>query len=194
MPTPAELANFYWYCAAAAQLIEQLPGNAATRSVSRHAVRNATNALTGNKGVPYASVAARKVCMANGGSWERCGLRREHAIPVGHIHRELVAAIWAPRSDLALAEARGRLDEEMAATPVKSGAFAGFPSNPRIAIVVDIIRASTALAWLTEEEDDLLKARLGDGSWSLNQRMPPGWDGKDPLARYRFCKIDVLEI
>lgn len=194
MPTAAELANFYWYCAAATQLIEQLPGNAATRSVSRHAVRNATNALTGSKGVPFASVAARKVCEANGGTWEGCGLRREHAIPVSHIHRELVAAIEAPRPDLALAEVRRRLDSEMAAIPVRSGAFAGFPGNPRIAIVVDIIRASTSLAWLTEKEDDLLKARLGDGSGSLNQRMPPGWDGKDSLARYRFCNIEVHPI
>jgi len=93
-----------------------------------------------------------------------------------------------------LAEAKERLDEEMAAVIAKPGALDGFPGNPRIALVVKIIRASTALAWLTEKEDELLKARLADGSGSLIKRMPPDWDGKDPLARYRFCKIDVRPI
>lgn len=194
MPTAAELANFYWSCAVATQLIEQLPHIEATNSVSRFAVRHATDALTGKKGVPFASVAASKECEANGGRWEGCGLRKEHAIPVSHIHGELVKAISAPLSAETLAEAKRRLDVEMAAAPIKLDALAGFPSNPRIAITVEIVRALTAIAWLTKKEDGLLKARLSDGSDSLNQRMPPGWDGKDLLARYRYCNIEVHPI
>jgi hypothetical protein len=194
MPSPSELANFYWYCAAATQLIEQLPGNAATRSVIRHAVRNATKALTGGNGVPYASEAALRLRADNGDSWKGCGLVQEHAIPVGHIHNELVASLASPPSGTTLAEARQRLDSEMAAIPFKPGAIEDFPRNPHIAIVVNIIRASTTMAWLTKEEDERLKKRLSDGSRSLNQRMPPGWDGRDPLARYSFCEIEVHPI
>lgn len=194
MPTSSELVNFYWHCAAAAQLIEQLPRNAATGRISRFAVRSATEALTGKNGIPYASVAAHRAFAANGGRWEGCGLIREHAIPIGHVYRELVAALSVQRSDADLADAKRRLDAELAGVSAKAGALAGFPGNPRVAFVVDIIRTSTTLAWLSGEEDALLKKRLGDGSKSLNQRMPPHWDGKDHLARYRFCEIEVLPI
>jgi len=188
------MVHFYWYCATVAQLIEHLPRTTATRTVLLFAVRRATDTLTGKNGIPYASVEALKVCEANGGIWEGCGLRKEHAIPVTHICDEIVAAISAPYSAKSLAEAKRRLDAEMVAAATKSGALDGFPGNPRIALVVEIIRASTALAWLTVKEDDLLKARLADGSGSLIKRMPPDWDGRDPLARYRFCKIDVRPI
>lgn len=194
MSTASEMVHFYWYCATIAQLIEHMPGTTATRAVLLFAVRRATDTLTGKNGVPYASVEALKVCVTNGGTWEGCGLRKEHAIPVTCIRDEIVAALSTPYSAESLAEAKERLDEEMAAVIAKPGALDGFPGNPRIALVVKIIRASTALAWLTEKEDELLKARLADGSGSLIKRMPPDWDGKDPLARYRFCKIDVRPI
>lgn len=194
MSKASEMVHFYWYCATVAQLIEHIPGTTATRAVLLFAVRRATDTLTGKKGVPYASVEALKVCEENGGVWEGCGLRKEHAIPVTHIRDEIVAAMSTPHSAESLAESKQRLDAEMAAVAAKPGAFNGFPSNPCIALVVDIIRSSTTLAWLTEKEDDLLKARLADGSGSLVKRMPPDWDGKDPLARYRFCRIDVRPI
>lgn len=194
MPTPSELANFYWHCAAVTQLIEQLPRNAATGRISLYALRSATVALTGKSGVPYASLAAQKMCAANGGRWEGCGLVREHAIPVAHIYHELVAALSMKRSAAERADAKRRLAAELSEVPTKVGAFVGFPINPSVALVVDIIRASTALAWLTIDEDALLKDKLGDGSTSLNQRMPSCWDGRDPLARYRFCKIEVHPI
>ena len=117
---------------------------------------------------------------------------REHAIPVGHIYGELVEAIRMERTQAELQDAKRRLDAEMAAVHAKAGAFSGFPSNARIAFVVDIIRAATTLAWLTQDEDKLLNKKLGDGSASLKNRMPPGWDGKDPLARYDFCGIKVF--
>lgn len=194
MPTPSELVNFYWHCAAATQLIEQLPRNAATRAVSRYALRSATVALTGKNGVPYASLAAQKMCAANGGRWEGCGLVREHAIPVAHIYHGLVEALSKKHSDGKQADAKRRLSAELSRVPTKANAFVKFPISPSVAVVVDIIRASTALAWLTISEDALLKAKLGDGSTSLNQRMPSCWDGKDPLARYRFCEIEVHPI
>jgi hypothetical protein len=194
MPKPSELIHFYWYCATATQLIENLPRTTATNAVSLYAVRRATETFTGKNGVPYASARARKACADNGGKWEGCGLVREHAIPVSHIHRGLEDALSVKRSEETLAEARRRLEAELMAIPAKAGTFQGYPANPQIAFVVDIIRASTTLAWLTVDEDNLLNERLGDGSKSLKMRMPPNWDGRDPLARYRFCEIEVQPV
>lgn len=189
--TRSERANFYWYCAAAAQLIEQMPANAATSSCSRHALRNATNAITGRKGVSYASVAAKRAMRKNGGVWTGCGLVKEHAIPVGHIHELVTAAVRKRRSERAMATAQRRLDRDMAESGLDARLFDAFPRNPRIWFVVEIVRASTAMAWLTAKEDGRIRAAQVGGSARLVQRMPQDWDGKDPFARYRACGIEV---
>ena len=175
-------------------LRSQSPPKTAPKSDTRFAIRKATEALTGRNGVAYASVAARQARALNGDRWEGCGLVREHAIPVGHICQQVVGALETKRTGASLARARQRLDAEMTKLPVKAGDFDGFPDDPHIAFVAAVIRASTVMAWLTTKEDDLLKAKLGDGSESLNKLMPPGWDGVDPLARYRYCQIDVQPV
>lgn len=191
MPKPSELVNFYWHCAVVTQLIQQFPPNSATKSDTRWAIRKATESLTGKNGVPYASLAAQEARALNAGRWEGCGLVREHAIPVGHIYREIVGALSKEWSETDLAAGKLRLDAEMKRIPARHGAFSGFPDNACIAIVADVIRAATTMAWLTQQEDQLLKERVDNSSESLNKRMPPGWDGVDALARYRHCGIKV---
>lgn len=139
-------------------------------------------------------MAAQEARALNGGRWEGCGLVREHAIPVGHIYREIVGALSKERSVSDLAAGKQRLNAEMMEIPAKHGAFSGFPDNTHIAIVVEVIRAATTMAWLTKQEDQLLNKRLDNKSDSLNKRMPPGWDGVDPLDRYRYCGIVVHPI
>jgi len=192
--TRSELANFYWYCAALTQVIEQLPGNAATRSVSRHALRNATHAIAGREGIRYATAAAFAAMEANGGVWERCGLLKEHTIPIGHIHQLLIDAIGAARSEAELQAASRRLADDMAADGLDTKSLSEFPSNPRIAFVADIIKSSTMMAWLTKPEEQRLRDAKSKGLGDLHRRMPPKWDGRDPFARYRACEIEVLPV
>jgi hypothetical protein len=194
MPKASELVNFYWHCAVVTQLIQQFPPNPATKSDMRWAIRKATEALTGTNGVPYASLAAQEARALNGGRWEGCGLVREHAIPVGHIYREIVGALSKERSASDLAAGKQRLDAAMMEIPAKRGAFLEFPDNACIAIVVDVIRSATTMAWLTKQEDQLLNKRVDNKSESVNKRMPPGWDGVDPLDRYKYCGILVYPI
>lgn len=188
-----ELANFWWYCASIVVQLE-LPGNAATWSCSRHALRNATDAYAGKRGVRYASAAARAAMEANGGKWTNCGLAKEHAIPVGHIHQLLIEAMGAHRTEAELEAAKNRLAEELAASGVDPKRLAGFPLNPRTIYIADIIRASTLMAWITDDEHRRLKTASKAGLGNLNQRMPAGWDGQDPFARYRACDIEVLAL
>lgn len=195
MPSVSEMVHFYWYCATAAMLVD-LPKNTATRAVLHFAVRRATLVLTGRAGVPYASVKAMEQRRANGGVWEGCGLRKEHAIPVALVCNGIITKLAAEQSTHLLDEAKHQLDAELRELAVMAGkpdAFMEFPDDPRIALVVETIRAATAIAWLTDKEDIKLREKLPDGG-SLIKRMPPNWDGKDPLARYRYCGIEVRPI
>ena len=195
MPSVSEMVHFYWYCATVARLVD-FPETTATRAVLQFAVRRATVVLTGSTGVPFASVKAMQQRQANGGVWEGCGLRKEHAIPVALVCNGIIAKLAEEHSGHSLDEAKNRLDaalSELAALAGKSDVFKDFPDDPRVALVVETIRASTAIAWLTEQEDIKLRKKLPDGG-SLIKRMPPDWDGRDPLARYRCCGIEVRPI
>ena len=58
-------------------------------------------------------------------------------------------------------------------------------------VTTDSIRAVLgkfgAVALITREQDDLLN-RAGYGN-----KMPHGWDGTDPLARYKVVGIEIVK-
>jgi len=191
--TRSELRNFYWSCHVAALVIKTLPANAMTKSNSRHAVRNATLALVGRNGIRFASAHARQIQAELGRPFEECSLVREHAVPISELHRRVVDVVRQPLTDAEAAAALARMDAEMVREGLDAATIAEFPRNPHAALVADVVRQWTHIAWVSAEDDRKLKARQGSEK-SLNQRMPTDWDGVDPFARYRACGLGVEPI
>ena len=189
-----ELEYFYWYCAVAEQVISTLPANPATRSSSRHAVRMATLALAGKNGIGYASDDARRAQASMGTDWYRCRLVREHAIPVSVIHERVVHALAHPLAADEEAAAIERLRADMAAAGLDRQKIDAFNIKPRTWLVVCQVRSLTCLAWVTKQDETLLKTTVAKGSKSLHKTMPASWDGVDPLARYRACGLNVTPL
>lgn len=192
--TTSELNLFYWHCEVAANIIGTMPGNAATRSVSRHALRMGTLNLASKNGVFHASESARNQRDASGKPWSKAELIREHAVPISIIHRRVVDEVQLPRTEAALAQARSALESNLLATGFSPSKVAEFPRNPRTWYVVHVLRRLTHLAWVTRDDDQLLRAKPAAGPLSLHKHMPPDWDGNDPFARYRACGILVAPI
>jgi hypothetical protein len=186
--TQSEVLNFYWHCEVAAMVIRQLPATAATRSNSRHAVRMATLCAAGHKGVTHASAGARDRQRATGAAWHKCELVKEHAVPVSHVHARVVEALSTDFDEQARRAARQALAEDLAARGLPAAEIAALPCSPDAWRVAQVVRAWTQLAWLTKDDDRLLRSK------SLHDGMPADWDEVDRLARYRACGIEVAEI
>jgi hypothetical protein len=77
---------------------------------------------------------------------------------------------------------------EIKARGVSDAAIKDLPQSPAAWRAACVIRTWTQLAWVTPEDDALLRLR------SLRERMPADWDGKDRFARYRACGIEVSGI
>jgi len=192
--TIKNLILFYWHCEIAARIIDEMPQNAATSSVSRHAVRMATLNLFGKHGVPFASAEAIRVQKASGKPWDKCGLVREHSVPLSILHAMVVAKVKRPMTESQMDRSVTQLRRDMKRSGLSPETIEQFPLNTFTWRVVQVLRKWTHLAWVTKLEDKQLKAKLRDGTESLNKRMPPDWDEIDCLARYRYWKIKVRAI
>lgn len=192
--TLKELQHFYWYCHIAAEVIATLPSNEATRAVSRNAVRMATLNVVGRKGIGIASDDAHRIKQETGKDWYKCGLIREHAVPVSEIHRRVVSEISRPMTPEQAVIATGALKTDMAASGLDRTAIDAFPANPAAWAAVRIIRALAHICWVSAEDDRNLGGARTDGSVNLRKSMPGNWDGEDPLARYKHADINVSPI
>jgi hypothetical protein len=176
--TAAELQNFLWHCEVAALLSAALPATTSTKGHVLNAIRMATYAAVGSKGVRHASYKAREHQASIGLPWDQCGLIREHTIPVSVVCkrvREVLSRLPAGEADATLRNVT---------SPIAPGLW-----SPRGLQIAGVVLQGTLMTWLTETEDRRLSAK------GLGKRMPPGWkDGHDPFARYAACEIDWAEI
>jgi hypothetical protein len=192
--TLKEFKLFYWYCHVATQIIAALPSNEATRAVSLHAVRMATLNFAGKNGILVASADARRTKEESGRPWSRCGLVREHAVPISVIHQRVVMEVHKPMTDIEMADSATQLEADMLVHGMDQQAINEFPHNPRAWSVVKVVRELTHLCWVSTKDDGCLRSRSVDGGKSLHKSMPKDWDGIEPFARYRKCEIEVAPI
>lgn len=175
--TAAELQNFLWHCEVASLLSYALPDTTSTNAHVLNAIRKATYAAVGNKGVRHASHEARARQALLGLPWNQCGLIREHTIPISVVCKRVREVLLRTPADEASTLRN-------ATSPIAPGMW-----SPRALQVAGVVQQLTLMAWITESEDQRL---LEQG---LGKRMPPGWrDGHDPFARYLACDIDCAEI
>lgn len=186
--TDKEAGYFYWHCTVAAILIEQqLERNAATNSHIQHAVRMATETARGKRGVQYASQRANERRALTQEPWASLGLTREHVVPVSVITRRIIKQYdsgakyaW---SDIVDAFTQHDLNNWKV---IDSDLFQSQVA-PLSAIIASMVRRSAVLAWITKEEDALLKKK------GLVKTMPVGAE-RDELARYKACGIELVAV
>lgn len=186
--TNTEAGYFYWHCTVAAILIEQLEKrNAATNSHVQRAVRMATETARGKRGVQYASRSANERRTLSQGAWAGLGLTKEHVVPVSVITRRIIDEYDSGRkyawSDILDVFTQHDLENWGV---VDSDSFHSEVA-PLSAIIASIVRRSAVLAWITKDEDTLLKKR------GLTKTMPVGAEDDD-LARYKACGIELIRL
>ncbi len=184
--TPSENKNFYWHCQVAALLLQSFPRqNAATRAHARNAIRMATLAATGKYGIPYATKGAHEKRAISARNWHELGLIREHVFPVSQVYDKVVSET-SSRYAPSWAEISGSLtQDDMANWNVPAATSEPAPLSARIA---RIVRDHSVLAWITHEEDALLRKN------GLGKAMPANYQGDDLHARYHVCGIELIKL
>jgi hypothetical protein len=187
----SELEYFFWYCRAAAMLVDQLPSNPATRACVLNAVRKATDCYEGVRGVQYATPGALGVRATSDKPWHKLHLTREHVVPLSIIRERVVRGLNASRKDAPGPLALGDdLADEL--TPPVARQFEAYP---RAWIVGLVVREMTVMAWITAEEEERFDQKERHGGISLRKRMPLDWNvGDDPLARYTACGLKLTRL
>lgn len=187
---PAELRNFFWHCHVAAKLVDELPANPATRAHVGHAIRKATACWDGRDGVGFASPLAMEAKRVAEVHWDRCGLIKEHVIPVSEVTGRVRAELEALRGRDLPAPQPSAGDRETFPAEV----LALFLKHPRAWQVAQLVREWTLQAWITPEEDKRLRDGAGNGC-DLSKAMPPGWSSaQSRFARYDHCGLRVEPI
>lgn len=170
--TATESTNFLWHCEVIALLTTALPYGTSRNSNIAHALRKATSAAIGSKGVRHASRQAREHQAERNAPWSECGLVREHVIPVGFVGERVREALTVlPDGDADAALRR-------VPSPLAPGLW-----SRRGLHIAEVVLDWTLLAWITPDEDVQLRKR------GLGSRMPTGWDGQNRFARYDACGI-----
>lgn len=191
--TAAEITNFFWHCLVAARLMYEFEDTTVTRSHFANAVRKATVCWIGRNGVRYASQPALARKNALGEHWERCGLVKEHAVPVAIAQAEVRKELKARFSSENPAESPAELPHEVQGLTPEVVQL--FQQNPRAWAVAQVIREWTLLAWITKEEDEKFDEKDRHGGISIRKRMPKDWNrNQSRFARYDACDITVSEI
>ncbi|WP_282271962.1 hypothetical protein [Stenotrophomonas sp. PS02298] len=174
---------FYWHCEVAALVLNTLPGNPATKHHVRNALRMATLAATGPKGVGFASERAHQTKALSAKNWDKCGLIREHVIPIGEVYEKVFRSLAFPIIHNDLGKPPGFMPVSEGRIKLRAGQSTLALGNPRPWQIAQILQQWTLLAYITKEEDQLLRER------KLHDRMPAGWDGQDKFSRYSECGI-----
>lgn len=191
--TAKEATNFFEHCLVAARLVDEFKVTTVTKGYVVRAVRMATVCSVGKGGVQYASDKAQAEKAIQEKPWEKCGLIKEHVVPVSLICAQVRNALRTTR------------DKSQAATPLMLGdqdrlgltpeVIELFVQNPRAWEVARIIREWTLLAWITEEENKRFDEKDRHGGKSIRKCMPKGWKiDQDRFARYVNCKINLSKI
>lgn len=176
----------------AATVFDELPQNTVTRSYFLRGVRMATLCAAGKHGVQFASDGARARRAASGLHWDKCGLVKEHVVPVSVICALVRQELGVKDEGVRIAESLALLEEAADLSPKVVALFQG---NPRAWQIASLIRAWTLLAWITAEEDRKFDEKDSLGGISLRQRMPKEWNADaDRLARYHACGIPLYRI
>lgn len=185
--TKSEAKHFYWHCVTAALLIEKLEHNTATLAHIGRAIRMATITARGKNGVQYASRNAFKIKAGSSGDWSTLGLIREHAVPVSVI-TERILGVHSSGVRYSWRELAHQLaQDDLERWDVVDSDYVLDQAAPFSATIAAIVRQCTALAWITPEEDDLLRLK------GLVKTMPPGCED-EVLARYKACDIELVPL
>ena len=185
--TKAEARHFYWHCVTAALLIENLENNTAANAHVTRAIRMATLTAAGKDGVHFASRGAHDRRPSPASDWAGLGLIKEHVVPVSvialevrEVHRAGTKYVWRQL-------VHGLTQHDLENWQVIDSDEFLEQEAPLSALVAFIVRRSTKLAWITKEENTRL-SRQG-----LTKVMPLD-HGDDLLARYKACKIELIEL
>lgn len=187
--TPKEARYFYWHCMTAATILEVLEvieRNAATNVHLNNAVRMATLNAVGRRGISLASPSAAAKIATSTGTGRFKGLLREHVVPVSVISMRVRKA-WSSRERPTWRELAWLKDEDLQHWAVVDSDYFLDAEAPLSAVVADIVRQSTLLAWVTSADNSELRSR------GLTKRMPEGSDD-DPHARYTACDIKLVDL
>ena len=188
----SEINNFFWHCLVAAKLLDELRRETVTKSHILHAVRKATDCWAGRNGVQYASDDARAQKERIGKHWEKCGLRKEHVIPVRVVNQFVYEELMLPISTTGVSEPLVLSDQEMQGLTPEVVEL--FHQHPRAWTVARIIREWTLHAWITIPEDHCFDDKSKHG-FSIRHRMPQGWTrDQDRFKRYSDSGIRVSRI
>ena len=172
---------------------DEFPATTATNGHVLRAVRMATLCAAGKHGVQYASDDAQSHRESHGKHWEKCGLIKEHIVPVSLICEQVTKELGSTRDQSQGAMPLLLSDQDrQGLTPE---VIELFQQHPRAWVVARIIREWTHLAWITEPENRRFDEKDRHGGISIRKRMPKGWEiGHDRLARYDACDIKVSKI
>ena len=185
--TKTESRYFYWHCRAAAQVLQNLELNTATRVHVHNAIRMATLNAVGKNGIRLASKDAFSQLERGVGKPSTKGLTREHVVPVSVIARYVESA-WASGTTYAWRELLQFLHQDDFDNweVIDSDAFQD-SAAPFSAVIAAQVRRNSLLAWVTAGDN----ARLRDSG--LGKSMPESMPGNS-RGRYIACGIDLVDI
>lgn len=185
--TKSEARHFHWHCRTAAELLDRLEFNTATGAHIGRALRMATLTAVGKAGIHFASRGAHLRKGESGKDWPALGLIREHVVPVSVVLHKVRDA-HASKAPITWRELVPHLaQEDLHHWEVIDSDHFLDTLAPFSAIVATIVRQSTVLAWITGEDNALLRRH------GLTKTMPANHDG-DALARYKACAIELVRL
>lgn len=183
----SEAKHFHWHCVTAAKLLEELTLNTATRVHVNNAIRMATLTAIGKNGIRHATRSAadrRANSLTKSGA---AGLIKEHVVPISVISSRVINAKNAETPvtwrDLVADLTQQDLDHWQV---IDSDSFLDSRA-PLSAIIASMVRNLAVLAWVTPEENALLRES------GLGKRMPDNGD-ESVFSRYTACKIEWVDL
>lgn len=189
--TLTESNNFLWHCRVAAKLMDELPEHTVTKSHAVRAVRMATLCHAGKSGVRYVSSRAIAIKENKKKSWEKCGLIKEHIVPVSFIFEQVRRELNGNREHARTIPTLS----QCAPSDLPSHVFAEFQQHPRAWQVAQVVREWTYLAWITRDDEKLFDDKNLHEGISVRKCMPRNWNpNQDRFSRYTNSNIMLSPI
>src|SRR5690606_16244777 len=137
-PSTIELTNFYWHCAIAAKLSDELKSGTVINSYRLLAVRKASDCWAGRNGIQYASTEAAAERDRLGRPRDKCGFIKEHAIPVSVMKSLVEQQLRQAQACTKSAMSSSRDNDALRTLPPSVAAL--FRQDPRALIVADVVQ------------------------------------------------------